>query len=133
MTNVPSKRDAASLLVSGTMSVVGSLLLKADSCRTIAGRSPVCACPGAAGMSTRQTSPFFIRFHLLRETLDHFDGARAGSFPVVELLLELRRNLRPDRLQMDFNACPFGKRRIGNDDAVGHDARDGGGHDCLLL
>ena len=75
MTNVPSNRDAVSLLVNGTISVVGSELLKANSCRMIAGRSPACAWPGAAGMSTRQISPFFIGFRLIRETFDHFDGA----------------------------------------------------------
>src|SRR5438445_6720298 len=107
MTNVPSNREAASLLVNGTISVVGSELLKASSCRMIAGRSPVCACPGAAGMSTRQISPFFIGLHLVRKTFDHFDGAGARALPAVELFLQIRGHLRSNRLQADFNARPF--------------------------
>ena len=65
---VPSNRHAASLLVNGTINVVGSELLKANSCTMIAGRSPVFRVPRAAGIRTRQISPFFIGFHLLRET-----------------------------------------------------------------
>src|SRR5947208_7645267 len=107
MINVPSNRDAASLLVNGTISVVGSELLKASSCRMIAGRSPVCACPVAAGISTRQISPFFIGFHLVRETLNHFDGTGARALPAVELFLQIRRHLWSNRWQADFNARPF--------------------------
>src|SRR5580658_6223368 len=103
MTNVPSNRAAASLLVNGTISVVGSELLKASSCRMIAGRSPVCACPGAGVMSTRQISPFFIGFHLFRETFDHFDGAGARALPAVEFFLQVRRHLRSSGSQAYFN------------------------------
>src|ERR1043166_9210875 len=98
----------------------------------MAGRSPVCACPGPAGMSTRQISPFFMGLRLFRELFDRFDGAGARAIPIVKLFLQFRRHRGPDRLQADFNACPFRQRRIGNDDAVGHDARDSGGHGFLL-
>ena len=131
MTNVPSNRDAASLLVNGTSSVVESEGLKALA-GLIAGRSPDCACPGAAGICARQISPFFIGFHLFRETFDHFDGAGARALPAVELFLQIRRHFRSNRLQADFNTGPFGQRRIGNDDAVRHDAGDGAGRESSL-
>ncbi len=53
----------------------------------------------------------------------------------IEVPVEIQQRIRA-RLcvgyQLDLNACPFGQRRTGNDDADGHDARDGGGHASSL-
>ena len=34
---------------------------------------------------------------------------------------------------MDFDVRPFGQGRVGNDDAIGDDARYGGGHESYLV
>src|SRR5262249_30492894 len=133
MSNVPSNRDAASLLVNGTINVVGSELLKASSCRMMAGRSPVCACPGAGGMRTRHTSPLFIAFHLFRQAFDHFERAPARSLPGVEFLLQLRRHFDWSADDMDLHERPFRQRRVGHDNPVLDEARNNGRHDVALL
>src|SRR5438445_1956838 len=133
MSNVPSKRDAASLLVNGTINVVGSELLKASSCRMMAGRSPVCAWPGAGGMRTRHTSPLFIGFHLFRQAFDHFERASARALPGVEFFLQLRRHFDRSADDADLHECSFRQRRIGHDDTVLDEARNNGRHDLALL
>src|ERR1019366_2720682 len=70
-------------------------------------------------------NPAVDRFIVGRRT---FAGGRATNLPPRHAAG--RRFFRRDDNELDVG--PFRQRRTGNDDAVGHDAGDGGGHGFLL-